>query len=75
MTKVTCQGFTVKMADLRSGLSSLFDKVERAIHHICGSTEIPIKIPQDLSEDLTDDRIGYSFLEKGGFTTKQYRLL
>ncbi len=75
MAKITCQGFTVDMKQLRSGLSNLFDKVERAIHHLCGDTEIPIKISPELSENMTDDRVGYSYLELGGYTTQKYPLL
>lgn len=75
MTKVTCQGFTVALEDIRTGASQLCEKVERAIWDLCGNAEIPLDIPANLSEDLTNNRVGYSYLDNGDFTTKKYPLL
>lgn len=74
MSKVDCQGRTLEIAHLRLGLQNLLQGVEQRMDTLCGSIE-ELDIPSDLTEDFTDDRMGWSWLDMQEFTKEPLPLL
>ncbi|KAH9921002.1 uncharacterized protein B0H18DRAFT_880510, partial [Fomitopsis serialis] len=45
------------------------------MHALCNGNDIPVKVPSDLCENLTDNRVGHSWLSTGSFTDSSQPLL
>ena len=66
MGKIDCQGRTLELFRLREGIRQLWLKVKGCMDDLCG--HIPTNIPEDLTEDFTDKRIGASWVDPTKFT-------
>ncbi|KAH9920755.1 uncharacterized protein B0H18DRAFT_843886, partial [Fomitopsis serialis] len=75
MTSVTCQGRTLQISRLHDGLQKLVKSVQQRMQQLSDGHVIPLSVPADLTEDLTDDRVGYSWLTLGQFTPTDLPLL
>ena len=65
MSKVDCQGHTLEIAHLHLGLQKLLQSVEQCMDALCGSIE-ELDTPSDLTEDFTNDRMSWSWLDAFG---------
>ncbi|KAI0945186.1 hypothetical protein AcW1_001468 [Taiwanofungus camphoratus] len=75
MSSLSCEGHVLEMAQLRSGLNRIYDSIMDHIHHLTCNTDIPINVPDNLTEDMTDRSIGLSWIQKPNLTEKKYPLL
>ncbi|KAH9922438.1 uncharacterized protein B0H18DRAFT_879469 [Fomitopsis serialis] len=75
MSSVNCLGRNLEIARLRTGLQKLVQSVKNRMHALCNGNDIPVKVPSDLCENLTDNRVGHSWLSTGSFTDSSQPLL
>ena len=75
MSRVACNGMSLKMDKLRSGLKQLLANVSKEIFDLSGCKDIPLNIPKDFTENLNDNRLGFSWVDNDSFTEKPYPLL
>jgi hypothetical protein len=68
-------GKHLHLPTLRAGLRKLFDDVSGLIEEVLLHQDIPITIPANLADDMSNTRRGYSWLDNGTFTEKQYPML
>lgn len=75
MSRISCNGMSLKIDNLRSGLKQLLANIGKKIAGFSNFKEIPIHVPKDLTENLNDDRLGFSWLDNNTYTEKPYPLL
>ncbi|KAH9833103.1 uncharacterized protein C8Q71DRAFT_713220, partial [Rhodofomes roseus] len=75
MSKISCLGTTLELSRLRTGLQKICSSVESRMEKLCNGNLLPISVPADLTEDLTDIRPGFSWLKQGPFMEPKLGLL
>ncbi|KAH9918818.1 hypothetical protein B0H21DRAFT_682125, partial [Amylocystis lapponica] len=73
MSVVTCEGRQMEIARLRSGLAALYNSALKRMQHLCNHSNLVVDVPEDLTEDMTDNTPGMSWLRKN--TPKSMPLL
>ncbi|TFY57052.1 hypothetical protein EVJ58_g7263 [Rhodofomes roseus] len=75
MSKISCLGTTLELSRLRTGLQKICSSVKSRMEKLCNGNLLPISVPADLTEDLTDIRPGFSWLKQGPFMEPKLGLL
>lgn len=68
-------GKAFHLPTFRSGLQKLHTKLKEKIHKVLRGRKIPLHIPEDLEDDMSNTTRGYSWLDNATFTEKPYPLL
>ena len=66
-SSVTIRGTRVSLDNVREGLFAMEQRVINILNEVSQEKTIPYSIPEDLVDDMTEDAIGYSWLENGHF--------
>ncbi|KZS99488.1 uncharacterized protein LAESUDRAFT_667911, partial [Laetiporus sulphureus 93-53] len=75
MAKITCDGHTLEMACLRSGLNAIATFIEDHFQSLLLGNTIKPHVPEDMVEDMADKRVGLSWVEKPNLLDRPYPLL
>lgn len=66
-SRVTYRDSTLEVPKWLSGLRKLFNDTKRMISEFCGNQILDIKIPDNVQDDMTECKRGYSWLDNGHF--------
>jgi hypothetical protein len=75
VTCISIQGRRLHLDKWRKGLQDLFEDTKTRLHKLLRENSFEITIPADLPDDQTCDTRGYSWLDKGPFTTEPKPLM
>jgi hypothetical protein len=68
-------GKKLHLPTMRAGLRRLFNDVSKLLDEVLLHQDIPIDIPHNLADDMSNTTRNYSWLDNGTFTEKQFPML
>lgn len=68
-------GKQLHLPTLQAGLRKKFDMISKELDDVLLHQDLPFVIPSDLPDDMANTTRGYSWLDNGQFTDKQYPML